>query len=58
MSRRDYILIADAIRSVLDQVNDRSVIEPIVHAIATCMQRDNPRFDRRRFVAACGIAEA
>jgi hypothetical protein len=55
LSKRDYVLLADAIREALASVNDRAPVKLIVDALAACLQRDNIRFDKQRFVAACGL---
>ena len=49
MTRKDYILIAKAIQESTDKTE-------IAYAIATVLAADNPRFDRARFLAACGLA--
>jgi hypothetical protein len=71
MTRKDYVLIAEALR------NDAAHLQPMnesdynkmldweqgafdqwnttVLAIAASLQQDNPRFDRARFLAACGV---
>ena len=52
MTRKDYILIADA----LHKSKPKFVVidDPwpqIVHDVALALEQDNPRFDRDRFVA-------
>jgi hypothetical protein len=48
MTRKDYVLIAKAIQESADKVE-------IAHALAAILGADNPRFDRARFLAACGV---
>jgi hypothetical protein len=64
MTRKDYILIADAIRETLATdpefgidwpERERTAIGLLAHQIAHRLRQDNPRFDRVRFMAACGL---
>ena len=66
MTRKDFELIADAIRdSIINyRTVDRSHLdEPaamyyaVVAELSGALARNNPRFDRARFIAACGIKE-
>lgn len=59
MTRKDYVMIAEAIRDAADE----AIIPPMREALKTAaeyigdgMKRDNARFDRTRFMAACGFA--
>ena len=65
MTRKDYILIAAAIRETLLTDPKTGIVPPDREAAATHrvalrladqLRQDNPRFDRTRFMAACGIA--
>ena len=63
MTRKDYVLIAAQLRDALlidcptadflrgAQATHRSVVERLADALG----RDNPRFDRERFLKASGI---
>lgn len=60
MTKKDYELIARNIaqvqrefRGVEDGIN---AIRDVAVFIASDLERDNPRFDRERFLNACGIA--
>lgn len=65
MSRKHFEAIAAAIRTQLDNANGESnefsreaatvAVVRIAHALAGIAANDNPRFDTRRFLAACGI---
>jgi hypothetical protein len=53
MTKKDYIEIARIINTQpftdpQDKVN-------LAHAFASMLARDNARFDRARFLAACGV---
>ena len=63
MTRKDYEAIARAVRyakplnpsqSLLSGIAN-SVLETVAINIAEVMEMDNPRFDRDRFLTACGV---
>ena len=59
MTRKDYILIAAALNSVRPHNHDFSDVvkcDAHAHAVAEALAQDNPRFDRARFLTACGVA--
>lgn len=52
MSRKDYILIA----SILNQVRyerDRSTIDRAIDLFCDALVKDNPNFNRNKFINAC-----
>ncbi len=49
MTRRGFILIADAIRH---NIQDKAQREVIAAALIPALRADNPRFDSARFKAA------
>ena len=52
MTRKDYRLIAQAIADVwCDAEAQKDIAESIASALAT----DNDRFDRNKFLKACGV---
>lgn len=58
MTKKDYILIAAAIRRARnanpnDHAVARDTLEHVAREIADDLKRDNGRFDRARFLAAC-----
>lgn len=62
MSRKDYELIARAIYGSLIQSGslesqDRFIDQHRMTArhVANALERENPRFDRDRFIEACGV---
>lgn len=64
MTRKDYRAFAEEIRFIVDhRLSSDPVIKGIqretmliaTKAIADVMARDNSRFDRQRFFAACGF---
>lgn len=63
MTRKDYVAIAAAIthaQAVMEASRctetAASALGTIAGTIADVMANDNPRFDRARFLKACGIA--
>lgn len=66
MTRKDYVLIAAAIsdskcmyagQSPEYARGVRTQFQVTAQKIAAALQSDNPRFDRARFLKACGISE-
>ena len=59
MTRKDYVLIAAALKSAHDGHNGRpQALRGVADAadrIAIALARDNPRFDRERFLKAAGV---
>lgn len=60
MTKKDYVLIAKALRgarTALPSERPDAVqqSEDDAHSIADALAQDNPRFDRDRFLAACGV---
>lgn len=54
VTRKDYVLLAAAIRSLADDSGDGLVsIDDVMAAIADVLAADNPRFNRDRFLKAC-----
>lgn len=64
MTRKDYIAIAKVLLQAQlcaseDKYNSaEQAIGGVAREIASVFQQDNPRFDRRRFMAACGYVNA
>lgn len=60
MTRKDYVMIAEAIRDAALEAKDAG-LEALIHVetaatyIADGCKRENGRFDRSRFMAACGF---
>lgn len=64
MTRKDYVLIAQAIKwehdtPGIDGERERAIVERaqfnMASTIANALRTDNPRFDRERFMQACGF---
>jgi hypothetical protein len=63
MTRKDYELIASALRSSRlhlpsndeRQAGAKDQWETTVEEVADDLERENPRFDRNKFLTACGL---
>lgn len=65
MTKKDYILIAKAIKKQRshemtlyeDGGSNIEVVDAVAQALAYELQLENPRFDKQRFLIACGVVE-
>jgi hypothetical protein len=62
MTRKDYILIAQAIKAEVDQYlrgdePERQALRLLADQLAHRLLQDNNRFDFDRFIKACGFEE-
>jgi len=60
MTRKDYVLIANVIQSQVKNwegftPEGGEAVEGLARTLANQLQADNPRFDRARFLVACGV---
>ena len=65
MTRKDYVAIAKAINDAMAHerricpqdalAQSEHICRALAGNIANTVARDNPRFDRERFLKACGI---
>jgi len=57
MTRKDYVAIAAAIKNApwSDGMTEEFIESAIANAIADVFEQDNARFDRARFLKACGV---
>jgi hypothetical protein len=57
MTRKDYVMIAETVRAAFDvgPLANTQLRDFLARLLADGMARDNPRFDRERFLRACGI---
>lgn len=53
-SRKLYVAVANAVRNVKE---GQWTIEDLANVLADVFVADNPRFDRQRFLQACGISK-
>lgn len=59
MTRKDYIATADILDVLVATATDETIgdILDAVDAFADMFAKDNERFDRTRFLNACGVYE-
>jgi hypothetical protein len=61
MSKKDYIKLSDALRSVKPTINTTDSVFTewlkCCQQVAEACQRDSARFDRKRFLLACGFTD-
>ena len=59
MTRKDYVLISQTLADLMQDFNncgDDSVsLSLVAEELADALATDNPRFDRARFLEACGV---
>lgn len=56
MTRKDYILIAAALKNAREVQPEASLgIDVAAWHMCESLARDNPRFDRERFLKAAGV---
>ena len=59
MTRKDYVLIAQTIADLMSDFNnggdDSCSLSIVAEELADTLEKDNPRFDRARFLDACGV---
>jgi hypothetical protein len=56
MTRKDYQLIAQVFANVGEIVElSETIGADLARNLADALQADNPRFDRARFLEACGV---
>jgi len=60
MTKKDYELIAKAISDTYDAMECTTIqaafgVEMVARNLATALASANPRFDRERFLKACGV---
>lgn len=57
MTRKDYQLIADTLNNLpRDRIVSTPTRNEVAGRFADRLERDNPRFDRARFLTACGVS--
>jgi len=57
MSRKHYVAVAAMLRVHISVSGDQEAagMREVARSLATLFADDNPRFDRARFLAACGV---
>lgn len=60
MTKKHYIAIAAELQAALSLAEGkeaRKSVERIAEGLANIFANDNPRFEKRKFMVACGIEE-
>jgi len=58
MGRKDYVAIAEVLNGIIQQTDNYLEIETVrwvADDLAVLFAEGNPRFDRERFLTACGV---
>jgi hypothetical protein len=59
MTRKDYVMIAETLADLMADFNnggdDTVSLTLVAVELAETLAKDNPRFDRDRFLTACGV---
>lgn len=60
MTRKDYVMIADSIKASRENWEGftpeaQDAIDGLARSLSSKLQADNDRFDRARFLTACGV---
>ena len=56
MTRKDYVIIAEVFANFANVCNlEETIGADIARNLADALQADNARFDRARFLDACGV---
>lgn len=60
MTRKDYVMIADSIKASRENWEGftpeaQDAIDGLARSLSSKLQADNDRFDRARFLNACGV---
>ena len=56
MTRKDYELIAGVIKAQREKMhNETETVDEVALAMAEALEDTNDRFDREKFLTACGV---
>ena len=59
MTRKDYVMIAKTLKNEQHQFAENEdgyiLLNILAHQFANQLEQENPRFDRARFLVACGV---
>lgn len=59
MTKKDYELLAEVLNNCYEakQECNTATVTLVAEVLADHLQLDNPRFDRNRFLTACGVTQ-
>tara|TARA_R100001082_G_C4354824_1_gene156327 strand:- start:808 stop:990 length:183 start_codon:yes stop_codon:yes gene_type:complete len=55
MTKKDYIKVANFIKQERDNGNIIIACRPFINSLCNTFKKDNPRFDEKKFIKACGM---
>ena len=62
MTRKDYVLIAEVLKGAITYEKEFNkdekkafALQAVAHTFSNVLANENPRFDRARFLSACGV---
>ena len=59
MTKKDYELIANVINGCVKydtgELTGKQMLVEVSYQLAEFLKQDNPRFDKNKFITACGI---
>jgi hypothetical protein len=58
MTRKDYQLIADVLSKFTAEGGVTIERDAMAYDLADALAKDNPRFNRHRFLVACGVYDS
>lgn len=58
MTRKDYVLIANVLNKFTSEAGDVVERDAMAYDLADAFASENPRFDRLRFLVACGTYDS
>jgi len=63
MTRKDYVIIAESIKGSINyekafngNQDGANALKFLAITLSSSLEEDNPRFDRARFLDACGVS--
>lgn len=59
MTRKDYVKLAATMKVMLElktiSEHERGIVRTVAHELVNTLRADNARFDRDKFLTACGM---
>lgn len=55
MTKKDYELVASVVKEFMQLMQTKAIPKHFGFALANAFEQHNPKFDRAKFLKACGI---